>query len=473
MRRHILGFAVGVLVFCAAPSAALAGPVILGGDDLTQHGKVDSAGNPQEGWLYIQRALENISPKVTRLNDNTVAAIGSSPAPATNDGDAGAAIGVAAQRAGLGVTYHDGATAIQSFFNRLKAGQVRPRIIWISGSDAANDLVPGESNVVCGGSEDSAVTRNAEVIDNFVTNGGGLLAHGTCYGWVNALLPGLQAVTFDDNFDSDLYLTPEGQQAFPGVTNSDVNGGGRGPWHNFFQGDLGGLQPLVRSSTANDAAGQDAAVILGGGAATIRIPPRPTCVQPTVVRDRKVNLPGPGQAVLLTRQFTDAATPFRARVVLRRGGFATAVTYIVNGKVVAVNARPNTQVRVPTNVLKPGRGRNRMDAYVALPGGRVVKITQFFVIVRCSVPRVSCRRTSARTLRCQSRTPLGVRRVRVSAASPAGGNAVGATPVRRGRYTVTLRAKVNLPAGRYTYRHIGTTRKRGERMVMVRYVNVT
>ncbi|MDQ4041325.1 MAG: hypothetical protein M3141_06205, partial [Actinomycetota bacterium] len=374
----------------------MAGPVILGGDDLTQHGEVDSAGNPQEGWLYIQRALENISPKVTRLNDNTVAAIGSSPAPASNDGDAGAAIGVAAQRAGLGVTYHDGTAAIQSFFNRLKAGQVRPRIIWIAGSEATNDLA------FCGTGEDEVLTRNADAIDNFVTNGGGLLAHGTCYGWVTALLPGIQ--TPESGNSDDLYLTPEGQSAFPGVTNADINAG---PWHNHFQGDLGGLLPLVRSSRVDDFQGQDAAVVLGGGAATFRIPPRPTCVQPTVVRDRKVNLPGPGQAVLLTRQFTDAATPFRARVVLRRGAFATAVTYIVNGKVVAVNARPNTQVRVPTNVLKPGRGRNRIDAYVALPGGRIVKITQFFVIVRCSVPRVSCRRTGARTLSCRSRTPLG------------------------------------------------------------------
>jgi hypothetical protein len=466
MRRYATGLVVACLALLAAPSAGLAGPVILGGDDLTQHGSVDAAGNPQEGWLYIQRALENISPRVTRLNDNTVAAIGSSPASAGNAGDAGAAIGVAASRARLGVTYHDGSTAIDAFFRRLRNGEVRPRIVWLAGAEGENDLGS------CTSLENQAVTRNAETIDNFVTTGGGLLTHGTCYEWVRALLPGLQAVPYDDDFDSDLYLTPQGQGAFPGLTNSDVNGGGRGPWHNYFQGDLGGLQPLVRSAKVDDATGQDAAVIIGGAAATIRIPPRPTCVNPTVVRDRRVRLAGGGQAVLATRQFTDAATPFRASVRLSRGQFATGVTYVVNGKLVATNVSPRTQVRVPANVLLPGRRRNRMDAYVAFAGGRVVRITQLFVIVRCSVPRVSCRRASARSLRCSSRTPLGVRRVTVSAASPAGGSATGATVVRRGRYTVTLRSRVSLPRGRYTYRHVGRTRKRGERMVMIRYVNV-
>jgi hypothetical protein len=477
--RPVRGWALGLLLAClilgAGAGQAVAGPVILGGDDLTQHGQVNSAGEPQLGWLYIQRALANISPNVTRPNDNSVAALGSSPAAPTESGDAGAGIGVAAPRAGLGVNYYDGAPAINDFFAKLRAGQLRPRIIWLSGTEATNDLGS------CSGTENEAVAKNAALIDDFVSNGGGLMSHGTCYTWVTSLLPGLQTV--DSGSSDDLYFTPEGLAAFPGLTLEDINAG---PWHNHFQGNFGGLQVLVRSRNVKETApspttpptatssapGDDAAVVLGGSAVAIRPPPPPTCVNPTVVRDRKVSLPGGGNATLLTRQFSDAATPFRVSV-RRTRQFITGVTYLLNGRAIAANVPAARQVPVPAAGLKPGRGRNLIVAQVTLATGRKVSIRQFFIIVRCSVPRVACKRLSATSLRCNTRTPLGVRRVRVTAASPAGGTASGTARVTRGRYTVTLRAKVSLPPGRYTYRHLGTTRRRGERMTMIRYVTVT
>ncbi|MCH7998752.1 MAG: hypothetical protein IIA91_04620, partial [Chloroflexi bacterium] len=82
--------------------AAAGGPVILGGDDLTDHGSI-SGDTLQEGWLYIRKALENINPNVLRPgNDNSVAVLGSADSTAT-DGDAGAAYHFAAPQAGLGV----------------------------------------------------------------------------------------------------------------------------------------------------------------------------------------------------------------------------------------------------------------------------------------------------------------------------------------------------------------------------------
>ena len=452
------------LVALAGPGTAAAGPVILGGDDLTQHGQADSSGAPENGWLYMERALANIAPKVTRPNDNTIAALGSAAAPATDGGNAGAGLGLAAGRLGLGVTYYDGEAAINDFFNKLRAGQTRPKIVWLAGSEADNDF--SESGG-CSGSEMRALTANAAALDQFVSTGGGLMSHGVCYQWASALLPGLKTV--ESGSSDDLFLTQEGIGAFPGVSNQDINAG---PWHNHFEGNLGGLQALARSNDVKDSTGQQAAVILGGGAVTITPPPPPTCVNPTVVRDRKVSLPGGGRATLATRQFGDAATPFKAtvRTTVQR---ARAVTYAVNGKVIAAGVAPGKQVAVPAAVLKPGRQRNTMVAAVQLASGRIVAITQHFVILRCTVPRVACTRVNARTLRCSTRTPLGVRRVTASAASPAGGSARGAAVVTRGRYTVTLRARVSLPAGRYTYRHVGYTGRRGERMVMIRYVNVT
>lgn len=41
--------------------AAIGGPVILGGDDLTDHGSFNTTTNTNvAGWLYIQKSLENI-----------------------------------------------------------------------------------------------------------------------------------------------------------------------------------------------------------------------------------------------------------------------------------------------------------------------------------------------------------------------------------------------------------------------------
>ena len=155
-----------------------AGVVIIGGDDMTDHGSVSEKGGPQDGWLYIQRALENIAPLVTRLgNDGSIAALGSAPSQA-NCCDAGAAIGVAANAAGLTASFHNGEAAINQFFADLATGNVNPAIIWTAGTEAINNLDLAEGQ---------ALTNNAIAIANFVNSGGGLMSHGSgnaAYGWL-------------------------------------------------------------------------------------------------------------------------------------------------------------------------------------------------------------------------------------------------------------------------------------------------
>ena len=294
-----------------------AGPVILGGDDLTQHGSVDETGNPQGGWLYISKAIGNLSPNVTRSNDNTIAAIGSAPSMETSF-DAGASIGVAAQENGLGINYYDGDAAIDAFFAQLEAGTARPKIVWLAGDGAANDY--SESGF-CGGSEDQAVTKNASRLDSFVTQGGGLMAHGTCFGFLAALLPGSSTVT--EGSQDDLVLTPGGQSAFPGLTNGDINAG---PWHNRFEGNFGGLNVLARSTTVKDANGNDAAVILGGGpTASITPPPPPpppvyqgpTSDKTVKVGEAQVVLTSPRACVLPSARFRVGAREKRKTATVR------------------------------------------------------------------------------------------------------------------------------------------------------------
>ena len=219
---------------------ALGGPVILGGDDLTDHGS-RSGGVNQLGWLYIEDAVSGLEPLVSRAGPHTsdIAALGSAdaacspPAPPANctGGNAGRAIGSAAANAGLSVSFVDGAASITTFFADLAAGTVNPKIIWIAGTGAVNDL---------DGAESTALTTNAASIAAFVASGGGLMAHSTAYGWLETLLPGLSAPGGCTSPGAS--LTPAGNLALPNVTNADIQAG---PCHNTFTGNLGGLEILA------------------------------------------------------------------------------------------------------------------------------------------------------------------------------------------------------------------------------------
>ena len=209
------------------------GPVIIGGDDLTDHGSVANGMN-QTGWLYIQNAIANLNRDHTRQGPFTVdiAALGSSASTSTG-GNAGAAIGSAANVLGLTVAYFDGATAIQGFFDSLATNGTNPKILWLAGTGAANDLDTAEGQIL---------TANAGAIGQFVSQGGGLMAHGsgdTAYGWLNSLLPSIS----DDNggTSSGHQLTDVGRAAFPLLTDANI---GAGPSHNSFSGDYAGLQIL-------------------------------------------------------------------------------------------------------------------------------------------------------------------------------------------------------------------------------------
>ena len=200
------------------------------------------------------------------------------------------------------------------------------------------------------------------------------------------------------------------------------------------------------------------------------------CVQMSPgLRRRTKAAPGGGQLVLTSSQTSDATVPLRLSVGTRRGARIASVTYKVNGK--AVTVRKNV-ARVPLSALKVG-SRNSIAARVKLAGGKKVTIREVVAVLRCSVPPVTCKRLSGGSrLRCSSTMPRRARRVRVTVTGRPGQKASGTAPVRlkkgarKATYKLTMTPKTALPAGRYVYRHVATTTRRGERLLAVRVVVV-
>lgn len=288
-----------VAALFAASSLASAGPVILGGDDLTDHGRRTAGGVNQEGWLYIEKAVSNILSGTTRAGAITanIAVLGAAANPTFTAGNAGGAIGSAANVLGKTVSFFDGAAAIDNFFLALAGGSINPSMIWLAGTGAVNDLDTDEG---------LSLTANAAAINSFVSSGGGLMAHGsgsTAYGWLSALLPGINEVDGCDS--SGATLTAAGQAAFPGLTNNDVNSNA-GPCHSHFTGNFGGLQTLAFD-------GNRLSYIIGGGANTVI-----QCGQPGQPPCPPNDVPEPGSLPLLVIAGLAAASARLLRKQSRR-----------------------------------------------------------------------------------------------------------------------------------------------------------
>ncbi len=281
-------------VLAGISGLSAAGPVILGGDDLTDHGSRTAGGVNLEGWLYIEKAIGNVLGGVSRAGAKTtdIVALGSAANPAFNAGNAGGAIGSAAQVLGKTVTYIDGAAAITQFFIDLANGTINPNKLWFAGNNAINDLDTAEG---------AALTANAAAINSFGGSGGGIMAHGSqgsAYGWLSALLPGL--VETGNCNSRGATLTVAGNAAFPGLTNAniDINAG---PCHSSFSGNFGGLTTLAFD-------GDNRSYIIGGGAGTLiqcGLPGQPLC-PPTGVPEPSslllVGIAGLGLAAQLRRR---------------------------------------------------------------------------------------------------------------------------------------------------------------------------
>ena len=248
MKQLMLIAAAAASLFAA--TAAQAGPFILAGTDADDHGSV-SGGVNQNGWLFMQRALENIYGGVT-TGIKTVTILGSTGKAATA---ANSAFNLSALVGASWTVNTVSAANFGAFFGA--GGNLGTGILMM---DSGDEQLTGNVN---GGVEGTMFNPYATKIDQFLQAGGGLFSQANGYSWLSTLIAG---VTVSNNQQSGLAITPAGMAAFPGLTNANLSSG---PYHENFK-NFGGLTVLATGINANS--GLD--VIIGGatGSITTQVP---------------------------------------------------------------------------------------------------------------------------------------------------------------------------------------------------------
>ncbi len=238
-------------VLLTAPTA-FAGPFILAGTDADDHGNSNGVEN-FNGWLFMQRALENLaaSPDLTASN-KVVVSLGSDPI--SKAGRAASSAFNFSSLVGSGWSYANvnGVADLTDFFGGT--GAVNINNVGILMMDSGSNLTGGATV-----QERAVFTANATVIDNFLGNGGALFSQANGYGWVTALLPALNT---PHESRTGLSLTAAGSSSFPGLTNADLSAG---PYHNRFE-NIGGLSILATSNATGNA------IIIGSSGGSITNP---------------------------------------------------------------------------------------------------------------------------------------------------------------------------------------------------------
>ncbi len=258
----------GILLY-SLPSYA--GPFILSGTDADDHGSATATTN-LNGWLFMQKVLENLAPAVTNGN-KTVVSLGSNPG--SEAGNAALSAFSKSSLPGMGWTFQtvNDAAPITAF---LSGGATGAGIIML---DSASNVTGGLT-----GAELTAISGQATALNNYVGAGGGLFSQANGFGFLGALGLG---VTVAGESATGIQLTPSGQAAFPGLTNGDLSSG---PYHSVFNNV--GLIPVLGTSTATSNI-----VIIGSNTGSIIDPGTPTGVpEPVTAALMGVGLLGLGLA---------------------------------------------------------------------------------------------------------------------------------------------------------------------------------
>lgn len=229
-------------------ASAHAGPYILAGTDADDHGFASGGAN-QDGWFFMQRALENLAAAPLLTNTNmTVAFLGST----------GTALSAAQSAFNLSSLSGAGWSSVAvstadfaNFFNGVGATNI----------NTVSILMMDSGFNVGGGVSGTQFDAYASIIDSFLGNGGGLFSQANGYSWLNVLLP---SVVVECCGATGIELTAAGQAAFPGLTNSDLSSG---PYHNWFS-NVGAI-PVLGVDDADGDGNDGRFAIIGSSGGSI------------------------------------------------------------------------------------------------------------------------------------------------------------------------------------------------------------
>lgn len=224
-------------------TSAMAGPFILAGTDADDHGSATGNVN-EEGWFFMQRAIENIATGVTNGNKKvTILGSTSSAATAANSAFNNSLL------VGAGWTVET--VDIANFGTFFGSG---------GGVNNTGILMMDSGNNLPGGVDGSNFVPYASAINSFLGAGGGLFSQANGYQWLSALLPN---ITVDGFSNTGLSLTSAGNTAFPGLTDADLSAG---PFHQRFD-NIGNLSLFAVYTGDNTSK-----IIIGGGGGSITDP---------------------------------------------------------------------------------------------------------------------------------------------------------------------------------------------------------
>ena len=246
LKKIVASMAIGLL-----SAATYAGPFILAGTDADDHGYANTTEN-FDGWLFMQKGLENIAANVTNGN-TTVAIMGSTSSAAT-------AANSAFDKSSIFGTWNIqtiGTAGFADFFGGTSTVNI----------NTVGILLMDSGSNVSGGVSGTNFVTYANGINAFVGAGGGLFSQANGYQWLTALLP---SVTTPSESTTGLSLTAAGNSNFPGLTNADLSAG---PYHERFEG-YGAIPVLATSNSTGNA------IIIGGVAGSITNPGGGTVPEP-------------------------------------------------------------------------------------------------------------------------------------------------------------------------------------------------
>ena len=247
MKRLLLIAAAAASLFAA--TAAQAGPFILAGSDAEDHGSFSGGAN-QDGWFFMQRALENIAGGVTTGN-KIVTILGSTGGAATAANSA-----------------FDNSTLVAAGWTRNFVSVANFGTFFGAGGNLGTGILMMDSGAnVGGGVNGTNFNAHATKIDQFLLSGGGLFSQANGYSWLSTLVSGITVSPQNTGgIATGMAMTAAGTAAFPGLTNQDL---GTGPYHQTFS-NYGSLTLLATG--INNNSGLD--VILGGrsGSITTQVP---------------------------------------------------------------------------------------------------------------------------------------------------------------------------------------------------------